>query len=161
VIGKELADVRAKIGPALEAQQKAFETPGVIKSGSFSAAADEVLKLKDRAANLQQALKNLADVSERNAVVQERLQRLQQESEGRLGFAERFATADPSERLRLNRGLVLANQAFNRGSLDGLGTEDTRLVIDTFKSLRGVTLSGFNGGPRAEDALKSVLEGSF
>src|SRR5262249_17502246 len=113
---------------------------------------------KDRAASLQQALKHLADTSERNAGIQEKLGRLQQERDSRLGLGERFATADAGERARLNRGLALAGRAAAGGpGLDGLPLEDRKLVLDVLRSAGTTTLTGFKGAPRADDLYKSLL----
>ncbi|HEY1189161.1 MAG TPA: hypothetical protein VGE74_16015, partial [Gemmata sp.] len=157
-LGQQLAQVRAQIGAATERQQEAFEKTGG-KGTEFGAAAEEVLRLKDRAANLQQALKNLSDVAERNTVIQEKLNRLKQEEDGRLGLAERLATASPEERLRLNQGAILANAANNRGSLDGFSADQNRLIFDFLNAARGVTLTGFNGAPRADDVRNNILKG--
>ncbi|VTR96140.1 Marine sediment metagenome DNA, contig: S01H1_S03621 (Fragment) OS=marine sediment metagenome GN=S01H1_29933 PE=4 SV=1 [Gemmata massiliana] len=160
-LGQQLTRTRAQIGEAVDRQQSAFERPDGVKSGAFTAAAEEVLRLKTNASNLQQALKNLADTSERSAVLQEKLNRLKQEEDGRLGLAERFATADPAEQLRLNRSVVLANDAANKGNLDSFGNEDRRQILDFLNSARGVTLTGFKGSPRAEDLKNSLLANSF
>lgn len=157
-LGGELARVRRQIGPAVDRQQQAFERSGTPEGqAAFRAAAEEVIRLKDRASNLTQALKHLADTSERNAVVQEKLSRLQQEKEGRLGLAERVATAGPEELARIQRGFLLAKDVNNGRKLDSFGSEDRRLIIDTLRSASGVTLTGFAGAPRAEDLLKKAL----
>lgn len=163
-LGQELGRVREQVGAAVERQQKLFEAPEgqAGNSKAFAAAAEEVLRLKSRAGDLQQALKHLADTSERGAVIQEKLQRLQQEREGRLGFAERYVTASPEERLRLNQGLRLVNQVNNRGgSLEGLSPDQSRHVIETLNSLSGVTLTGLNGSPRADDLKRLILTQSL
>jgi hypothetical protein len=159
-IGRQLGSVRTQVQEATERQQAAFASSGG-NSAAFQQAAQEVVRLKDRAANLQQALRNLADVAERSAVIQEKLNRLKQEEDGRLGIAERFATAGYEERARINQGFVLANQAANRGTLDGFGADQQRQIVEALRSAGGVTLTGFNGSPRADDLLRNLLSHSF
>jgi hypothetical protein len=118
-------------------------------------------RLRDQSGNLQAALKHLADAGERGAVIQEKLQRLQQEREGRLGLARRFAGADPAEQLRLARSVQLTASARERGTLDGLPSQDVRDVLDLLGSARGVTLPGLKGSPRAEDVEEELLTRSF
>ncbi len=159
-IGRQLGSVRAQVQEATERQQAAFASSGG-NSAAFQQAAQEVVRLKDRAANLQQALRNLSDVTARSAVIQEKLNRLKQEEDGRLGIAERFATAGYEERARINQGFTLANQAANRGTLDGFGADQQRQIVEALRSAGGVTLTGFNGSPRADDLLRNLLGNSF
>ncbi len=159
-IGRALGLTRQQLERATERQQQAFAATGG-KGDAFLQVADEVLRLKGRAADLQQALKNLADVSARTAAVQEKLNRLQQERDSRLGLAERYATASPDELVKLNRSALLANEAANAGNLNGLLSDDRRGVIDFLRSAGGTTLSGFKGSPRADDLLGNLLGKSF
>ena len=155
-LGQQLTKVRADIDSAIAKQQKAFEQ-GPKGKDSFVSASTEILRLKDRASNLQQALKQLADTTTQQAVLQEKLNRLKQEEEGRQNIGERFLSADPEERLRINQGFILADKAAKAGSLDGFSPEQQKSVIDTLRGAGGVTLTGFDGAPRADDLLKKLV----
>ncbi|MBN9520666.1 hypothetical protein J0H58_19470 [bacterium] len=159
-VGAQLAQVRTQVQAASQRQQEVFERTGG-RGPAFQAAADEVVRLTTRASNLQQALKRLADVSQRQVTIQEKLNRLKEEEDGRLGLAERYATASPEELARLDRGFVMANQAAQVGNLDGFSNDDRRLIVDTLRSAGGITLTGFNGSPRADDLLRNLLGNSF
>jgi hypothetical protein len=160
LLGRRLGETRAQLLNAERNQQQEFIKTGG-RGPAFAQAAEEVLRLKSRAADLQTALRNLTDVTNQTSVAQEKLSRLQQEKEGRLGLAERFATAGPEEMVRMNRGLLLANEAARQGNLDNFSADDRRSIIETLRSAGGVTLTGFAGSPRADDLLKNLLSNSF
>ena len=90
---------------------------------------DETAKLKfadlqTQIRNSEQALRLLANASERSAKIEERLNLLKQQEEGRFDFFKRLVTAKPEELPQLNKEITSANalvQHFNRGgSLDQL-----------------------------------------
>lgn len=113
---------------------------------------DSVVGEADR---LQQALRNLADGSSRLAAIQERLAALNADREGRLGFAERFVTADPTERQRLRRGQILAAQvAQNGASFDTLNDTDRRFAVE---GLRLVGNTAFRDGRTGNQVLEQAL----
>lgn len=155
-IAERLAVTEAAIQAAGQRQQ---ELAG--RGRDFSAVALELQTLRSRAADYRQALEHLTNSSERNANVQERLANIQRERESRLSVGEQFATADAEGRLHIQRGVLLANQANERGNLDNLTTEDQRLVIETLRSFGGATLSGFRGSPRADDLRNNLISNSF
>jgi hypothetical protein len=165
-IAARLADVRERLGPAEGRVQSERQNPS---GAAFKGAAEEAVRLKAESANLVQALKNLANVTERTAVLQDKLNRFQQERDSRIGLAERYATADLAQRAQLNYGLLLANRANNlgqanggdfKGVLDKFGVEEVRAIIDFLRGAGGTTFKGFQGGPRADDLLRKLLEGS-
>ena len=120
-----------------------------------------MIRLKVGAANLQEALGHLADVSERNAGIQEKLASLQQERNSRLGLAERFARGSGEDIGKLNRGIVLANKANNDAkAFDKFSPADRNLVLDFLDSAGGASLTGLRGAPRADD-LKNRLLSDF
>jgi hypothetical protein len=158
-LGARLRALRPQIQAAAEQQQVEFDKNPA--GAGFRGAAENLIRLKDQAANLQEALKHLTDTSERTAVAQEKLAKLNQEEEGRLGAAEKFATASPEEQLRLNRGVNLANQAANAGNLNGFVPEDRKLILETLSGLGSTTLTGFKGAPQANDLRRNLLANSF
>lgn len=157
-IGRRLAATQARLTPALDREQQAAQSGDQV---AYRQAAEEVVRLKTQAANLQQALKHLADASTRNAAIQERLSRIQQEKDGRLGLVERYATASVEERVRLNRGFMLAARANERGTLDGMADDDVRAVFESLHAAGSATLTGFKGAPRADDLLNNLKYNSF
>lgn len=159
-IGAELADVRRRIGEATKNQQDVFRKPGG-KGPEFEAASRELVRLKGRAADLVQALGHLTNAAERGAPALERLQALQQERDSRVSFGERFISAGPEERFRINRGLILARAANERGNLDNLTSEDAGLVLQTLRSLGRSTLPGLEGGPVAADLADRLVRQSY
>jgi TP901 family phage tail tape measure protein len=128
-------------------------------SAEFRSAGTALVELRGRAANLQQALQNLANVSERNAAVQERLNVIQRERESRLGLAERYVTGSADDRAQLDRGALLANLANNQGRLDNFGEEDRRTLVGYLRSAGNATLTGLAGSPRANELLERLLTG--
>lgn len=156
-ISKQLLDVRSRIPAAVEKQQQAYEKNP--NSAEAKAAANELVNLRSQSNNLVQALRNLADISTRSAVIQEKLNRLRDEESGRRSLVERFVTADPDERAKLNRGLLLANEARNNpGTFEQLLAEDRRLIVDVMRAGGGATATGFKGAPRFDDALNNLLD---
>lgn len=109
----------------------------------FDAAVDETERLR-------RALAALANPTERLAALQERLAALNADREGRLGFAERFVTADPDERRRLARGQRLAAELNrNPAAFDGLTTADRRLAVEGLRLV---------GNTRFRDTNQTGLE---
>jgi len=162
-IGRQLQTVRARINEATHRQQETFELTGG-RGPAYEAAALQLARLKDQAANLQNALKHLADVSERNAAAQEKLGALKQEADARIGLGERYLRADGEEMMRLNRGSLLVNQAYSRPQgqrgLDNLSVEDRRLALDWVGAARGTRLQGFQGSPLADDVHRTLIQES-
>lgn len=154
-IGSALERNDALIPGAIAARDAAQGTP------AFAGLAQEATRLLDRSSNLRQALGHLANASERNAAIQERLNRIQQEREARTGLGEQYASSDAEGRLRIQRGFLLANQAQQQGSIDHFAPQDQRLIVETLRSAGNATLSGVNGSPRANDLLQALIGGSF
>jgi TP901 family phage tail tape measure protein len=159
-LSRQLQGVQVQVERAVANQQDAFQKTGG-QGPAYAAAAEEVVRLKSRAADLQQALKNLTDVAGRTAQAQEKLNRLQQEKDGRVGIAERLLTADPEEQFRLQRTALNVRQAAQAGSLDGFLPSERRDMLDFLKQAGGVTLSGLPGAPRADDLARTLVENSL
>jgi hypothetical protein len=165
-LARTLADTRQRLTEAEGRVQ--VEGRKDVRSDAFKDAANEAIRLKVASNNLVLAMTNVAKVAERTAVLQEKLNRIQQEREGRLGLQERYATADFAQRAQLNYGLLLANRANNlgvanggdfKGVLDKFGVEEVRAIIDFLRGAGGTTFKGFQGAPRADDLLRNLLQG--
>jgi hypothetical protein len=160
-LGRRLVQVRGALPGAIARQQEAFQATGG-RGQAFQQAAQEVLRLKTASANYIQALKNLTETTNRNAVAQERLNRLQEERNSRRSFVRQYATASNEEKVQINRGILLANQAHNQGDkLDNFTPEQIREVFNTLERFGNATLTGFKGGPRADDLIKNLEDNLF
>lgn len=159
-ISRRLAEVTKQIPAAIDRQQEVYKTTGG-KGPEAEAAMRGLAALQGQANSLTQALRNLTDVSGRAAAAQEKLNQFRRERDSRLSLVERFQTADPAELAELNRGLILARQAAAAGSLKGFIQPDRKAIVDILRLAGASTLSGFPGGPRADDLLRSLQENSF
>lgn len=134
-IGGLLEGVEGKIRGAEEAQQKASQGGD---QKAFAAAAEQLSKLKESAVNYQTALRHLTDVTERNSAIQEKLNAIQANREGRLAFNEKYLTSSPDEKLKTQTGFLLLNQAKQQGSFNGFTDEQIRLAADAKNSAPNV-----------------------
>jgi hypothetical protein len=122
--------VRESSNPATEEGRKAFE--------AFSSLNNQALLLKD-------ALRALTDASKLNASIQERLNKLQEEREGRLHLGERLLTGGPAEAGKLGLGAAFTTVAYQHGNLNSLAPEQIKQVFDFLGALGGVQLKGLGG----------------
>jgi hypothetical protein len=158
-IARKLAEVSAEI------VRRRPEVDEAVRRGdsleSYRKTARELDALRGQAQNLSLALRSLAEAS-RVAAIQTKLAEIRSDKESRLGFAERYVTSDYDQRVEMQRGLVLANEAANRGK--GLGDYapgDASLIVQTLRSLGGARLEGFEGKPFADELLRKFLSESF
>jgi TP901 family phage tail tape measure protein len=129
---------------------------------AFQNAALAVTTLQGRANNLSQALQNLANVTERNATVQERLSVLDRDRESRLGFAERLLTAGPDEVNRLTRGGILAQGGIEQGTLAHLPQQQRQEAVEFLRSAGDAIIPGLgNGRLTAREHLNQLALGTF
>ncbi len=167
-IGQQLSRVQKEIVAADEKQQKLFlsREPGQgAGSKSFADAAVQLGALKDRAANLQEALKHLGDTTSITAAAQEKLSRLQEEKQARLGIGENYLNSDPEGRSRMNRGYALINQFADfqkrtgqKGTLQGLSPDDQRLAVQTARGAGPATLrGGYSGNQLADQMVQNTF----
>lgn len=159
-LGAALKEVTDRIPAAQENLFKAASSGRDDGGKSFREAAQEFNKLNSSSSRLQAALRNLTNVAERAAGVQERLNNLARDRESRLGAAEHVAGADFGEVSRINRGLALAHVAKTNGrGLDQFVPQDRALILSSLNLFRDAKLPGF-GNIRASD-LKNQLLGGF
>lgn len=150
--------------PALIAQKIAANEKDLVRSGQnlqvlgqraggatdpdrslYTKGRDEFLKLETTTRKLNQAMGNLSDATARNATVQERLNLIQKDQQGRLSYAEKFITSSPEQRLELNRSASLLKVASERGSLEGFTTDQQRSIVEAGRSLGSVSLPALGG----------------
>ena len=127
------------------------------------AAASKRFADADLAANkFKQSLEHLSDVSSQAAVIREKLNRIEADKEGRLGFAKRFAVASGEERSEMTRGVVLAQHVFAKsgGDARGLSEADRRLVFSTVDSFGGAQVPAF-GNRTGPEISRMMLEKSY
>jgi hypothetical protein len=114
---------------------------------------------------LKEAQERLRRVAAAKARLESEIEaaRLRKDRESRLAllaFTERFLRADENERVRLDRGMLLANVANNNGSLRGFSPQDQRLIMYVLTLLGKAKLTGFVGQPIAAE-LKKKLAADF
>jgi TP901 family phage tail tape measure protein len=151
-ISRELRKTLDRIPGAEQAQQFEFKTTG----GGSTAAAKALADLQDRASQLNNALKDLADVAQRNVAAQEVLTNIQKERSGRTSFGEKLLTADPKQRLEINRGLALANIADKQGNFQGFRNDQIRQVLDALRSFGDASIF-INGQRKNASELSNQL----
>ncbi len=156
LIADNLRQVQARLGQAQQEAEKEFRGTG--RPG----AAKEFIELQQQSANLTLALRNLTNVSERNAAAQEKLSKLQEDRSSRLAFGERFLSGDAASRAQTTRGLALTAVAQQQGSIRQFTDEQRKLIFETLNSLGGARLSGLPGQPLAKDLKEQLVrEGGF
>lgn len=159
-IGERLRKTQEEI-IALQPRERELQIkqPG---SAEAAQAASKLVELQGQAQNLTQALRQLTEVSQRNAAIQERINVIRRDEDSRLSFGERALSADASEMASLNRGILLARQAnANPSAVGSFSADDRRLLLSTLRSLGDSKLSGFSGAPIASDLLRQVVQGAF
>lgn len=153
-IAADLGKVTAQVKDAFAAREKVAGSPV-----DFAKADEKFQSLVGQANNLRDALKNLTDISKINANIQDRLNKIEQERENRLGVAEQVLTGGPEFRQKLNLGANLVGQAANQGgNISNFGEQARKLLFDFLNSAKGVALNV--GGQRLnpEDIKRAILQ---
>ena len=158
-IAARLEALRAAIPVATAERDKAVGTPAALT------AAENLSRLATEGANLQSALRALANASERAAGVQEKLSAATANRDARLGYAEKFLTADAGGRAKLARGQRLLTAVDDgRTSLRELSLRQRQAFFESARDLGQVVLpSGRTGAEvarRAVGAIPGVLDPS-
>jgi hypothetical protein len=105
------------------------------------------------ASNLQRALENLADASDRSAIIQEKLNQVEKQRQGQLSYTEKLLTADPRQLMEMRRGSQAADVAVGQGGFEGFSAENIQRALEHLRSLENVKLPGYGnrtGGQVAE-----------
>lgn len=152
LISEALQNVYTALRKAERDAAAEFNKPG--------AATQRFIELQQQSSNLTQALKNLTEISERNAAIQDRLNKINEERQGRLSLVERVATAGPEEQASINRAIRLTGIASQRGSVADFSASDRKTVFDFLNANQNVRLTGLAGQPVAGD-LKTQLVNEF
>jgi TP901 family phage tail tape measure protein len=128
-------------------------------------AQNEMSKLKVRAADLGQALKNLTDTSERNAAAQERLTKIQADREGRQSLGMRYATSNLEGRADIAKSFSLLSQAGQLGTAAPFSVRDQNQIFSLLSSLspqmRLQGLGGISVKELSTQLLNSTFGGAF
>lgn len=154
-IGDKLKVLNVEIEKATVAQQKAFQS-NFFANDASQQAAEKLSDLKRQSADLQTALKDLTDVSTRNAAIQEKLNRIQEDRSSRLTVGEKFFRADAFGKAQFNRDAILTNQVVTKGNLDNLQPQLVNRVLDFLDSL-GNSKVNFGGKELTASDIKGNL----
>lgn len=119
----------------------------------------ELRTFEQETQNSIQALKNLADASNLNAAIQERLASIEREDESRQGLFERFAGSDLQGRQQLVQQADAALKAIQAGTLDVLTIQEQQAAIAGLQTF-GDTEIG-DTGRTGRDFLRFLRETSF
>jgi TP901 family phage tail tape measure protein len=157
-IASALASVFKEIKTA---EKKVDETS---KSGDIKAqnnASIELTGLKLRASDLNQALRNLADTTDRNAVAQEKLSKIQSERESRQSLGVRYATANLQGRQEMDSSFKLLTAAARMGTAASFSVRDQNKIFGLLSSLSPqMTMRGL-GGATVKDVSAKLLSTTF
>lgn len=157
-IANRLRSAFAQINQA-EKRVDAASRGGDIKEQN--AAAGQLTNLKSRAADLNQALKNLTDVSERTAAAQERLGKIQADREGRQALGMRYATANAEGRAEIARSFQLLNAAARLGTAAPFGIREQNQIFSLLSSLSPqMRLQGL-GGVSVKELTSQLMTTTF
>lgn len=110
---------------------------------------ERFIQFQAEAVRAKEALGRLADVSQRNAGIQERLARIDAERSDRLGLAEQVLKGGPLAAVRLNQGANLANIANQQGTA-AFTPQAFDLLFHFLDSVKNVKLQGLGGVTGAE-----------
>jgi hypothetical protein len=154
-IGKALQQVREQLPAAIERQQKVAEDPKQgVASEAFRQAAQEVVNLKSKSEAYVTALQNLTNATGRAAEAQDKIAQLRRERDSRLSFVERYLTAAPEEKMRLQQGAQLGVQMFKNGEdLANLPQDMVSMVLDGLAAFGDATIAG----QKASDIRTNLL----
>ncbi|HEX4610098.1 MAG TPA: phage tail tape measure protein [Urbifossiella sp.] len=124
----------------------------------YAAAATNLDRLMGSSNNLQAALRNLANVSERAAGLQEKLNAANQNRDSRLGYAEKYLFADDEGRARMQRGQdLIVGLDRGRENFNGLSGDEQRLAIQSLGDFGQTRLAS----GRTAEGLRRQLLGSL
>ena len=134
------------------------------KSGDIVAqnnASIELTGLKLRASDLNQALRNLTDTTERNAVAQEKLSKIQSEREARQSFGIRYATSNNEGRQEIASSFRLLTAAVRMGTAAPFSVRDQNKIFGLLSSLSPQMSMRGLGGATVKEISASLLSTTF
>jgi hypothetical protein len=150
LIGKNLQKLRGDI------TKKTLDRDTAPNQKVANAAAIELANLQGNAQRLGQALEHLADPVEKNAILQEKLNRIEADRDSKLSFTERLSTASPQELFDIHKNAHFSDIAVQQGSLAGLHPEIAKGALEHLSSLGEASLPGY-GGRKASDVRKQLV----
>lgn len=150
LIKKRLQDVRGRIERQIHVRDNAPDQPAQIE------ASKGLVSLQNEAYRLGQALEHLRDPTERNAILQERLNRIEESRNAKLSFTEKIATASPQERVQMQRNAAFSDIAVRQGSLVGLHPQIAAGALEHLSSLGEAELPGYDN-IKASDLHRQLL----
>lgn len=148
LINEALQNVYKELRKAEKEAAAEFSKPG--------AATKLFIDLQQQSANLTQALKNLTEVSERNAAIQDRLNKINEDRQSRISFGQKALTADPAALAQMNRDILLVAKANQQQNLAGFTPSQIKRTFDLLDSAGNARFTGLQGQPVASD-LKNIL----
>ncbi|MBN9520393.1 hypothetical protein J0H58_18000, partial [bacterium] len=121
----------------------------------FSAAAGNLDRLVGVSNNLQAALRNLANASERAAGLQEKLNAATLNRDSRLGYVEKYTMSSPEEQARMQRGqqLVIGLDR-GRANFNDLAPSEQQLALQSLNDFGQARLAS---GRTAEGLMRQLL----
>lgn len=123
---------------------------------AYTEAARRLAQFQGEALRAQEALKNLADASQLNAGVQEKLARLEQERSERLSLGERILRGGSEVSARLTQGAALAQLAGRQGNVAGFAPQQIGVLFDFLDQLKNSRI-GALGGITGEDFKAQLI----
>lgn len=151
-IGNKLRDTRGEINKTRTARDAATGD----EQGKLS---EQLATLQGNAQRLGMALENLADSSDRNAIIQEKINKLEEDRQGRLSFTEKLLTADPKQRREMQRNSNMSDVAAQQGNFAGFGAKQITGVLEHLSSLGNAKLPAY-GGATGSDVRERLLTNS-
>ena len=152
-IAAQLKDVSEQVRRKEDEKNTLFFSTGG-QGQKYLALEKELINLKDRASNLQTALKFLAETTERNVGIQKQLNSIQEDKGARLSAGEKYYTSNFDERNQIDKGLILGSNPKNAQSLSD---EDFRLAVSAYRLLGQAKITGIEGAPKGNEQADELI----
>ncbi len=149
-ISTKLSDTRKDIAKTKVARDGAT-------GAKQDALSEHLVTLQANAQRLGQALGHLTETAERNAVIQEKINKLEEDRQGRLSFTEKLLTADPSQRREMAKNANMSDVAVRQGNFAGFGAKQIQGVLEHLSSLGNAQTTY---GASASDIREKLLTNS-
>lgn len=150
-----------EIGRRLQSVQRATQGVREIRDQATSPKEQDqtsqaLAALQGSAQRLGQALEHLADPVEKQAILAEKLNRLEESRNAKLSFTEKLATASPLELARMRQNANASDLAVHQGTLTGLTQQQREGALEHLGSLGEATLPGY-GNRKASDIRRQLV----
>jgi len=154
LIGRLLAEARREETRLITRQQRV-----IYQNGNVTETAEQLNTVRFSIQNYIRALEAMTDSTRANAAIQERLNDISQERQGRLNYASNFAVSNPEQRLELNQGVYALIRAHAQGNFEGFTDTDIRRAVETGRHFQNVSLpalGGDSGGTIINNLLRNT-----